>query len=424
MANPSANKVVQDPNLIKQNKEAAKQALLLADRHVKEGDFLRAKTEVEKAQKLDPSNPYVTAFLDRIAYFEALKKKEAAAPQAAPAQKAPEPAAAPAPAQAPAAGSKPATAPTIPFAPNTPPPAPPKPVPTITSVPLPPPVKPPSADKAPTDARIDSKLEEMRQQIDMLTKALQQEKLAREEINSRQLQSAVSQFRAGLEKAWVNGAPKEQEEQQLHQLALSLALPEEVESSVRREVKIDMYSRAVKEVVAKRKLLKSSSSTFEWLRKVYQISVTEYLENESKFLLDLVADQYKGTVLLISEAATGKDPLTIKLKTAGYATVIAPNPETALEKIEKINPNVILCETTYKQSVLGGLKFLHVVRANSKLNATPFILICDSKEVESLQSSELRPNEGFVKKPVDFDELSSLMNEHLARFREYISTML
>ena len=59
-----------------------------------------------------------------------------------------------------------------------------------------------------------------------------------------------------------------------------------------------MYSNAVKEVIAKRQLLRSSSSTFEWLRKVYQVTMEEYLEYETKFLLDLVADQYKGTVTL------------------------------------------------------------------------------------------------------------------------------
>jgi len=429
-----AQKVQETPAVKQQNKESAKQSLLAADRFVKEGNFEQAKIEVEKAQKLDSSNPYIQAFLDRIAYFETLQKKNAPPPVAA---------SEPPKAATPAAPAKPpVTAPPTPH----PQPAPPRPVvqpPPGPAVPTPPaaatPPKPaapqqkftpppppphPGAAPAAPDTSVNSRLEEMRAQIELLTKALHQEKLAREEIKDRQLQSAVSQFRAALEKAWVNGAPREEDSQQLHQLALSLALPEEVEVSVQREVKIDMYSRAVKEVVAKRKLLKSSSSTLEWLRKVYQISVAEYLENESKFLLDLVADQYKGTLLLISEDATGRDPLSSKLKMSGYATIIAATPEVALEKIEKINPNVILCEAKFKQSVLSGVKFLHVLRANSKLNATPFILFCDPSEIQDLQSSELRPNEGYVKKPVDFDELSAVMNEKLVRFREYISKLI
>lgn len=141
---------------------------------------------------------------------------------------------------------------------------------------------------------------DMKRLIGELSRALEQEKRAREEISSRQLHSAVRQYRSALEKAWVNGAPPEKEAQELHRLAKSLGIPEEVEGSTTREVKLEAYSKAVKEMIAKRKLLKSSSSTMEWLRKVYQVSLTEYLENESKFLLDLVADQFKGTMIYVT----------------------------------------------------------------------------------------------------------------------------
>ena len=265
----------------------------------------------------------------------------------------------------------------------------------------------------------------MRNQILELTRALQGEKKAREEIHEHQLQGAVNQLKSAMEKVWVNGAPKEPDVIACHQLALSLNIPPEVEHSVRREVKIEMYSRAVKEVIAKRKLLRSSSSTLEWLRKVYQITMTEYLENESKFLLDLVADQYKGTVVLVSEDPKARNELTTRLKASGYAVVLAQTPEIALEKVEKINPNVILCEQKFSSDgALSGIKFMHVLRTNSKLNFIPCVLFCEKNDLESLKASELRPNEAIIKKPVDFDELTAVMNEKLIQFREYISSMV
>jgi PleD family two-component response regulator len=269
----------------------------------------------------------------------------------------------------------------------------------------------------------DAMLLEMKRQIEELSRALEQEKRAREEIASRQLQGAVKQFRTALEKAWVNGAPPEKESQELDYLASSLGISEEAKQSITREVKLEMYSRAVKEMIAKRKLLKSSSSSMEWLRKVYQVSLTEYLENESKFLLDLVADQFKGTLLFVTSDPHAKSSLVPKLKMAGYAVVMVPNPEIALEKIEKINPNIILCETEFPDGSLSGIKFLHVLRVNSKFNFLPFVLLCEAKEIPTVQSSELKPNETIVKKPVDFDDLSTAMNEKLAQFREYISSL-
>jgi len=267
------------------------------------------------------------------------------------------------------------------------------------------------------------KAEEMRRQLEELTQALEQEKKAREEITTKNLQNAVKQLRASMEVAWVNGSPKEDVGRSLHDIAVSLSIPPEVEQSVQREVKLEMYSRAVKEVISKRKLLRNSSSTLEWIRKVYQVSVSEYLENESKFLLDLVADQYKGTVLFVSRTIGSKEDLTPRLKSSGFAVVPSQTPEVALEKIEKVNPNVILCDSEFPEGGLSGMRFLHVVRASSKFNFVPFIFLAEPGDVGQLQSSELKPNEGFVKKPVDWEDLTSHINEKLQHFREYISSI-
>lgn len=237
------------------------------------------------------------------------------------------------------------------------------------------------------------------------------------------MQSTVLQLRTSMEKAWANGAPNEQEEEALHKLATSLLIPENVEHSLRREVKLKMYSTAVKEVISKRQLLRSSSSTLEWLRKVYQVSMEEYLEYETKFLLDLVADQYKGTLLYVTPNVKTKDELIPRLKSAGYAVVLSGTPEEALEKIEKVNPNIILCHTEFSPGSLSGIKFLHLLRASAKFNFIPFILLCEPAEVSQLKSSELRKHEGFLKKPVDVDELMVAINEKLARFRDYVSSL-
>ena len=270
---------------------------------------------------------------------------------------------------------------------------------------------------------METTLEEMKRQIEMLSHSLDQERKAREEMTKQQIQANVLQLRTAMEKGWLNGAPSDQEGEELHKLAISLSIPENVELSLRREVKLKMYSNAVKEVISKRQLLRSSSSTLEWLRKVYQVTMEEYLEYETKFLLDLVADQYKGTLLYVSPNLKGKDELLPRLKSAGYAVVPSGTPEEALEKIEKVNPNLILCHTEFAPGSLSGVKFLHLLRASPKFNFIPFILLCEVSEVSQLQSSELRQHEGFLKKPIDVDELMITMNEKLTHFREYVSSL-
>ncbi len=152
------------------------------------------------------------------------------------------------------------------------------------------------------------------------------------------------------------------------------------------------------------------------------MTVAEYLENESKFLLDLVADQYKGTILLISKTIGSKEDITSRLKSSGYAVVQATSPETALEKIEKVNPNLILCDAEFPTG-LSGVRFLHILRATSKFNFVPFILVIDAGEDSGLSPNDLKPNEGCIKRPLEYEELTTLMNEKLNHFREYVSSL-
>lgn len=271
--------------------------------------------------------------------------------------------------------------------------------------------------------QIEHKLEDMRRQIEQLSRTLEQEKQAREEMSKSGVKRAIAQFRTAMEKAWVNGAPDAATANELHKLAVSLAIPEVVEQSIKREVKVEMYGRAVKEAIAKRHLVRSSSSTLEWLRKVYEITLEEYLEYESKFLVDLVADQYKGTILLVSNDEETKEIILDRLKSSGYAVVVANTPEEALEKIEKLFPNFIFCEMEFAPGNLSGIKFLHILRLNAKYSYLPFILFCDPKRMQEIPANDLRANEGLVEKPIDIDNLLELMGTKLQAFRDYVSSL-
>jgi CheY-like chemotaxis protein len=179
----------------------------------------------------------------------------------------------------------------------------------------------------------------------------------------------------------------------------------------------------VKEMLAKRKLIRSSSSTMDWLRKVYQISMAEYLEYESKFLLDLVTDQFRGTLLLVAGNDEVRRNLAPRMKSSGFAVVAAITPEEALEKIERVSPTIVLTETQFPGRVVSGVMFLQLLRANPKFSFVPVILLCDEQEAVTLQSSELRDIEGVIRTPVDYDELNAMINEKLTALRNAISNI-
>lgn len=446
--------IQQQAGEIARAKAAAKECLIAADKFLKDRQFDKARTQVDKAKEIDPSNPYISAFEERIKMFEEQIKatpapaSKPAAPPSAPAAKmepAAPAAAAPAVKAAPAPQPKPAAvaeAPKPSTMPKLSPPLPPEPAVETAPVPKParaamPPVEPalpkhapepsskstPAAGGAPQSDELKVKMEEMSRQIMELSSALLSERRTREEILKKQLEASVARFRDGLRKAWSLGAPKEKGQAELEALAQSLGLEDEVITSVTREIKLEMYGRAVKEMLAKRKLIRSSSSTMDWLRKVYQISMAEYLEYESKFLLDLVTDQFRGTLLLVAGTDEVRRNLAPRMKSSGFAVVAALTPEEALEKIERVSPTIVLTETQFPGRVVSGVMFLQLLRANPKFSFVPVILLCDEQEAVTLQSSELRDIEGVIRTPVDYDELNAMINEKLTALRNAISNI-
>ena len=449
--------IQQQAGEIARAKSAAKECLIAADKFLKDKLFDKARQQVDKAKEIDPSNPYISAFEERIKIFEEQIRSQALAPRPAPA---PEPIPEPMPAPTPVPANT--TRPVLPTPPASKPPmaaAPAKVGPSVAEVPAPPKPSPaivPDPSRAAPPARVEyetpkparavsppeshhaspashasspppdelrSKMDEMSRQIMELSSALLSERRTREEILKKQLEQGVRQFRDELRKAWALGTPKEKQMGELDSLARSLSLDDEVITSITREVKLEMYGRAVKEMLAKRKLIRSSSSTMDWLRKVYQISMAEYLEYESRFLLDLVTDQFRGTLLLVAGTEDLRRDLTQRMKSSGFAVVVAMTPEEALEKIERVAPTIVITETQFPGRVVSGVMFLQLLRANPKFSYVPVVLICDEQEAVTLQSSELRDIEGVIRTPVDSDELNVMINEKLASLRNAISNM-
>ena len=84
---------------------------------------------------------------------------------------------------------------------------------------------------------------------------------------------------------------------------------------------------------------------------------------------------------------------------------------------------MIVCEQQFSESVLNGETLLKLVHANPRYDFIPFILVADDESWAQVQALEMKPNEGRMKKPVDYDQLNILLNEKLAQLREYLSSL-
>ncbi len=267
-----------------------------------------------------------------------------------------------------------------------------------------------------------SKLDEMTQLVEQLKRNFEAEQQERKETKQKQIETGVKHYRTALEKAWQRGAPTGEQESELQNLAELFSIPESTKNEMVREIKLDMYGRAVKKAIAEHKVSRKEALSLEKLRKQYNISLEEYMEYESRFLNDLVSTQFQGTVLLVSSDETNRNDIADRLKSVGFAVVTTQSPKAALEKLEVINPQVILSETEFPGSKHSGMNLLNVLRRNIKFNYIPFIMFAEYNQLDEIENEFTKPNEEVVKKPVDFYQLMTVINDQLKKLRDHLSS--
>jgi DNA repair exonuclease SbcCD ATPase subunit/CheY-like chemotaxis protein len=267
-----------------------------------------------------------------------------------------------------------------------------------------------------------SKLEEISGLIKDLMNKSEAEEKEREKLEKRQVENSIKRFWAAVERSWENGAPSKEQMADLRSLAEHFSIPESVEKQIMQDVKLKMYSRAVKKAIAEKKTSKKEALSFDNLRKQYDVSLEEYMEYESKFLDDLVSSQFQGTILLVSGNETLRNEISERLKSVGFAVVNSQSPETAIAKLDVINPHLIICDTDFPGEKHDGLHLLKVVRGNVKYSFLPCIMIAGQEYFERVKSSLGKPNEQLILKPVDFFELQNIINDQLKKLRDHLSS--
>jgi len=269
---------------------------------------------------------------------------------------------------------------------------------------------------------MQAKLDDMAQNISLLKNQLESEQQEREETKKRQIDAGLKHYRAALEKAWEDGVPSSEQQGELQNLAELFSLPNETINEMVRDVKLQMYGRAVRKAIAEYNVSQKEALSLEKLRNQYSISIEEYMEYESRFLNDLVSAQFRGTVLLVTSNESMRNDLTDRLKSVGYAVINTLSPEKAIEKLEVVNPQVIVSDYTFSDSKHNGMNLLNVLRRNIKLNYIPFILLTDQHEYDEIKNEIKKPNEHLAKKPVEFYQLLNTINEQLKKLRDHLSS--
>jgi len=116
------------------------------------------------------------------------------------------------------------------------------------------------------------------------------------------------------------------------------------------------------------------------------------------------------TILLVEDDATLRETLQGALQERGYKVEVAEEGEAALAWLHR-EPRPALILLDLMMPGLDGWDFLARRRLDPSLPAIPVVVI--SGQLLGPERDSVLPADGFVKKPIDMEELLSEVQRHL-----------
>ena len=408
------------PNASEEIRMEANHILKVVDQAIKAGFLDEAREHLDKAKKIDPTNAYIYAFQERIAFLkeEAAKKKTAvsnrgAMEEAARAKleadrrRAEEERLKREDAQVKqleewhqkkvetekrhqeeliriAKGQPPPSA--------EPAPNPPERIPDIL------PERPLKAEPVP-------------QQKPVPTVAQQSEQAAK-------ANEAHDMYKRVLLLAWADGAISPEEESQLRDLRTSLRITTEEHTRLELEAKEESYAHAFTLVWTSGMNAKERSAVINELRQKYHISPEAHSRVESKVLVEFGHHQNKPTLYVVDDEEGTLGMIVRVLESGGFAVRAFSTSDEALINLQNEMPDLIVSDINLETSTIGGFSFYEKVRQFSHLSHVPFIFLSGMIDEGMIRYGKGLGADDYLTKPFSGEMLLDTIKGKLKRYKQ------
>jgi CheY-like chemotaxis protein len=127
--------------------------------------------------------------------------------------------------------------------------------------------------------------------------------------------------------------------------------------------------------------------------------------------LNLPPDSQVGRILVVDDTPDNLFLIETVLQAEGYQVEVADNGLDALSMIEAEPPHLLLLDVMMPG--MHGYEVVRCIRQNSNLPFIPIILITGCEQLDTSEQFDVAV-EGFICKPIDFDQLLNQVSNILA----------
>jgi CheY-like chemotaxis protein len=126
-----------------------------------------------------------------------------------------------------------------------------------------------------------------------------------------------------------------------------------------------------------------------------------------------MSDNQQRTVMVVEDFEDNRFMMRRLLEMSGYRVVEAVNGEQAVEIARRERPNLILMDLSLP--ILDGLAATRRIRQHEELRRVPIIAV-SAHDTSDFHADALAAGcNDYVTKPIDFDQLETLLQRLMAR---------
>ncbi|MBN1397997.1 MAG: response regulator, partial [Bacteroidetes bacterium] len=194
-------------------------------------------------------------------------------------------------------------------------------------------------------------------------------------VESQKSNQANDMYKRVLLLAWADGAVSQEEQSQLRDLRTTLRITNEEHAKLELEAKEESYAHAFTLVWTSGMNVKERSAVVNELRYKYQISPEAHSRIESKVLAEYGEHEDKPMLYVIDDDENTLGMIVRVLEGGGFTVQAYNTSDEALAGLKSDMPALIISDINLETSTIGGFSFYEKVRQLHHLNHIPFIFL-------------------------------------------------
>jgi CheY-like chemotaxis protein len=230
---------------------------------------------------------------------------------------------------------------------------------------------------------------------------------------------ANSMYKRVLLLAWADGALTAEERNQLKDLRASLTISPEEHERLEQEAKEESYAHAFELIWVAGLSVHERSSVIAELRTKFKLVPDAYSRLEARLLARLDPSQQQPMIYVVDDEDEFLKLIAHVLENAGFQVKAFNTSDDALKGLQSEMPQLILSDINLETSTAGGFTFYERVRQFDHLLYVPFIFLSGMADEGMVRYGKGLGADDYLTKPFSSDMLLDTVKGKLKRFKAF-----